>query len=103
MAFDGKEGEVVSLDDAARWTENYREANQGAIKAHMVGKDKLSSILGQSGCVGVRIYYGIDDDSNACLVLVGVTAEGSDITSGIIVERLPFCPPVCDASSALNG
>ena len=103
MAFDGKEGEQVSLDDAARWTENYRNANSGAIKAHTFGKTNLNDILNQNGCVGIRIYHGIDDSGVPCLVLVGVTAEQTDLTTGIVLERGVLCPPYCDNNSPLNG
>lgn len=103
MAFDGKEGEVVSLTEAAAWTANYRSAYPNSVKAHFAGKDNINSILNQTGCVGVRMYHGIDDDDQQVLILVGVNADERDMTSGIIVERLPFCPPVCDPNSSLNG
>jgi hypothetical protein len=101
MAFDGNEGEVVSLQDAATWTGNYRTANPGAIKAHTTGKNKLNSILNQEGCVGIRTYYALDEDGNKCLVMVGVGSNENDLISGVILERLPPCPPYCGDESAL--
>lgn len=101
--FTGDEGETVTLDEAKSFTANYRNANSGAIKAHTVGKNKLNSILNQTGCVGVKMYYGLDEDEAKCLVLVGVKEDGTDMTSGVIVERNPPCPPYCDDQSALNS
>lgn len=101
--FTGDEGEVISLDDGRSFTSNYRTANPGAIKAHTVGKNRLNSILNQTGCVGVKMYYGLDEEDAKCLVLVGVKEDGSDMTGGVIVERNPPCPPYCDDQSALNS
>lgn len=103
MAFTGKEGEQVSLTDAARWTANYRSANPNATKAAFAGKNILNSILAQTGCMGVRMYRGIDDNGVDCVVLVGCDSNGRDMTSGILAERLPLCPPICDDTSSLNG
>lgn len=102
MAFTGKEGEVVTLADAARWTGNYRTANPGQVKAHFFGKDQLRLITSQTGCVGIRMYHAIDDDGAKVLVLVGVDANEKDMTSGVILERGMSCPPLCDTTSALN-
>ena len=101
MAFNGNEGEVVSLEDAASWVANYGSENTG-IKAHTAGKNKLNSILNQTGCVGIRTYYAIDDQGNKCLVMVGVDANENDLENGVILERLPPCPPYC-GSGVLSG
>lgn len=102
MAFDGKEGKVVTLAEAAAWTAAYRDANPGEVKAHFIGKDKINSILGQTGCMGIRVYHGIIEGEGPCLVFVGADANGRDMQDGIIVERAPKCPPYCDDNSALS-
>lgn len=102
MAFDGKEGVVVSLEDAAAWTAAYRAANEGAVKGHFIGKDKINAILAQTGCMGVRCYHGLIEDEGPCIVFVGCDAAGRDMQNGIIVERTPKCPPYCDDDSALS-
>lgn len=103
MAFDGNEGKVVSLEDAASWTANYRAANPGAVQAHTAGKNKLNSILSQEGCVGIRTYHAIDEDGAKCIVMVGVDSSERDLTGGVILERMPPCPPYCGDGSALSG
>lgn len=101
MAFDGKEGEVVSLQDAASWTAAYRDANPGAVKAHFIGKDNINAILAQTGCMGIRVYHGIVEGEGPCLVFVGADGNERDLQNGVIVERTPKCPPFCDDNSAL--
>lgn len=101
MAFDGSEGGSITLEQGAAMTKNYRKANPDAIKAHFFGKDILNDILNQSGCTGIRMYYGIDDAGAKQLVLVGVDANENDMTE--LVADLSFiCPNVCDSNSALN-
>lgn len=97
MAFDGKEGEQISLAEGAAMTANYRNSD-GAFgaKAHFIGKDIINNILAQAGCVGIRVYYGLDSNGNKELVFVGVTADQNDMTSGIVAERIKPCPPYCD-------
>jgi hypothetical protein len=56
MSFDGNEGKVVTLEEAASWTTNFRNSIQpGETIAHFMGKNKLQEILEQENCVGVRI------------------------------------------------
>lgn len=105
MAFDGKEGEYVSLDDAARWTANFRTENPEAIKAHFYGKTKLNKILTQLGCKGLRIYNAIDDAGNYTFVVVGAKLNEDDQLGSAhkIVEMSHPCPPNCGRNNALNS
>ncbi len=104
MAFNGDEGTVVSLNDASRWTANYRKTvPAGDIIAHFIGKEKLLDILNQEDCVGARIYYGIGDDGKKNLILVGAEANENDMVDGIIIERLFPCPPLCSGKNSLNS
>lgn len=104
MSFNGTEGTVVTLNDASGWTANFRATiSSGDIIAHFVGKQKINAILEQEGCMGIRIYYGIDDDGEKNLILVGVAADENDMVNGVIVEKLVTCPPKCSTTNALNS
>ncbi len=104
MAFDGNEGEVVSLEDAESWLINWSTENpdEEEVRAHTVGVNKVNSILNQTGCVGIRIYYAIEDGKKS-LVLVGVNADEEDLENGVIVERIRPCPPYCGTTGVLAG
>jgi hypothetical protein len=111
------------LTQASEWTRNYRNQNPGAIKGHCIKKEQLSAILGQPGCEGVRMYYGLDDAGNRKLVMVGIDADENDIISTTataalraasdvespepastsIATDLPPCPPCCSVENALNS
>lgn len=104
--FTGSEGEAIDLAQAAEWTANYRNQNEGvadAIKAHFFGREILERILGQEGCVGIRMYYALDDKSQQQLILVGVNAEGQDMEDGTVADRSRVCPPDCGIESSLLG
>ncbi len=102
MAFNGSEGEEISLNEAATMTAAYRSANPNATRGHFMGSSILNSILAQSGCKGIRTYYGIDSSGQKQLVMVGVDANGDDMTSGIIADRGVGCPNVCSCVNPLN-
>jgi len=66
---------------------------------HRKGIDRL---LGQPGCTGVRIYPARHDDGRATIVLVGIAADGTDMTHGEFVQQPIDCPPDCDDASVLH-
>ena len=101
MAFDGTEGGEITLQTAVDMCAEYRRLNSGATKAHFFGKDILNDILDQEGCVGIRMYYGIDSDDQKQLVLVGVDSDEKDMTA-LVADLSKLCPTYCDTSSPLN-
>lgn len=104
MAFTGKEEHQITLEEAKKLIQNYKNKNTGQeIKAHYFGKEALQKLLEQEECVGIRIYYASQEDGTPELVIVGVNKEGKDLTSGIILERNWPCPPYCDGDSELNA
>lgn len=104
MAFKGKEGRPITLEQAKRWTKRYRKENDGAVRAHFYGCDQIRALLDEPGCVGIRIYYAIDDEGRRKLVLVGADAEennlvpkeqGKDDNPYRLLNDGVDCPPSC--------
>lgn len=101
---DGHENHYISLDDAAAMTERYRDQMSNTqIKGGFFGRDAISAILEQHECIGIRYYYGLDNDNKQVLILVGVNIEGNDITSGELAEVSLPCPPYCGDNNVLNS
>ena len=118
----------ISFEEAKKFTAGYRAEkaefmsadkmnDKEAKKGGFFGKDDLLELLNQKGCIGMRYYYGRNDDGSKNLVLVGVNGEGNDILpnpenanmvanragedeEAIILERGLPCPPYC---SSING
>ena len=103
MSFNGTESKKVTLAEASVWTSNYRRTiAQGEIIAHFFGKDKLNDILSQSGCMGIRMYHGIDNNKKN-IVLVGADANENDMVNGVLLENGVTCPNNCSSSNHLNS
>lgn len=101
MAFTGNEAEEFPLETAAVWTKNYRATiNPGDKVSHFFGKKIIQNILDQEGCMGIRIYYALDEEGKKQLIIVGADAEENDIYTGIIAERSYYCPPYCPSNSS---
>lgn len=103
MAFDGTEGDQIELETAAAWTKNYRGAHPEETKGHFFGKDILNDILNQTGCMGIRMYYAIDDDGNKQMVLAGANTDEDDMDSGVVADISVLCPPSCGRRNSLNS
>jgi hypothetical protein len=104
MAFTKDEGTFITLDEGSRMTAEFRKTiSPGDTIAHAVGANLVTAILSQENCNGIRMYYGLDENGNKQLVLVGVDANGDDITNGFIVDHMLPCPVTCSQKNSLNS
>lgn len=104
MNYTGNENHDISLKEAAVLTQRFRE-NLPVIDntiAEYFGKSALENVLAQNGCVGIRIYYGIDLNNIKRLVITGVDYNGNDLYEGNLMEAGTICPPVCSNNNPLN-
>ena len=53
------------------------------------------AFLAQEGCVGIRIYGGVNETGHISPVIVGVLSSGANLAKGELAERAPPCPPEC--------
>ena len=103
MAFDGTEGGEITLQQAAVLTAEHRLRNPTAHKGHFFGKDILNKILEQEGCMGIRMYYGLDKDSGKReLVIVGADEDEDDMLE-LVADFSQACPTRCSDSNYLNS
>ncbi len=100
MAFTGKEGETISLDEAKKLTGDYQKNHPGAVKAVFMGAEIIQKILDQQGCMGIRVYFG-EDNNQYTVVLVGANSNEDDMTEGVLADRGKPCPPDCPVQSPL--
>jgi hypothetical protein len=94
----------ITLPDAAEQARRarqggpYRVGDSGAFNA----KD-VAELLAQPGCVGLRYYKARNRAGDDSMVLVGVDADGNDMTAGVLLNG-PFpCPPYCPDDNDLNS
>lgn len=92
----------ISLADAAALTKRYQLANPKGIKAGAFHADQVLAMLTQAGCVGLRVYYGLNADGSSTLVLTGMDKADNDLTQGTLLQFVFPCPPFCGPGNSLN-
>jgi len=101
MAFNGTEGEIITLAEGAAMTKQWRRTNSNG-NAVYYGKNIINQLLGQSGVVGIRFHFAVDSDGKNTLVLTGVDADENDVLS-IIADKGIKCPIWCGSRNGLNS
>jgi hypothetical protein len=53
--------------------------------------------------MGIRVYYGEEDNGTPSLVFVGANDQENDQINGTIADKTIKCPPICSDPNALNS
>ena len=88
----------ISQDKVKQLTSNYEENKKKILKdefqketilptSETFDRAAFDQLLSQVGCVGIRIYYGMDEESNVKLVAVGVDKNGQDIHTSTTASK----------------
>jgi hypothetical protein len=93
----------ISLTDASALTKRYQIANPKAIKGCAFHGDQVLKMLGQPGCVAMRVYYGLNADGTGTVVLTGVDSADNDITGGVLLEWGFPCPLILYLGAAVEA
>lgn len=103
MAIGPNTGAEITLIEGQELTAEFNKIYPDEAKAFFIGRNQLAKILSQEDCIGIRIYNGYDATAGTMSqVLVGVDLGESDMTSGVILDRMGACPGgACDSSSPL--
>ena len=103
MAFDGSEGGQIALVKAAAMTKEHRRRSGSATLGHFFGRDAFLALLEQPGCVGIRIYYGMNTETGEKeLVMVGADSDENDMLE-LVMDLSVMCPSRCSIENALNS
>jgi hypothetical protein len=112
---------AISLERAIQLTTHYREHKDQIVNPEFAERNTLplaetfdraafDRLLSQPGCTALRLYYGLNEDSQLRAIFVGVNEKDSDLlpadasaTDGSIVEDGKVCPPNCGTDSPLNA
>jgi hypothetical protein len=102
MSVDATTGTFISLTKAesmvATWVA--LQSSQSMMidstnpKALAFGKEKIQQIIDQPGCIGLRIYNGVESGSKN-MIFVGVDITGNDLVNGLILDYGRPCPNEC--------
>lgn len=78
-------GEEISHELGAKLVKDYQDLNPNDV-SYTIGKNILSQILSQPGCVGIRFYNALNEEGNKTLVYVGVNEHGEDIVEYNVIN-----------------
>ncbi len=96
----------ISLSNAHAKTSAFRSSYPDSVLGIKVSPSDLSGIISQSGCVGFRFYFCLENPADAnslnCVV-VGIDSDGNDLYTGYLKNSGIMCPPDCSASNPLNS
>jgi sensor domain CHASE-containing protein len=94
---------IINLTQAETETHAYQNDAQfqGLTKSCAMDKSAYEQLMAQPGVVQVRTYFSLDSNSKLGVVVVGVDAQGNDMTSGVILGDSQRCPYYCPSNSSL--
>jgi hypothetical protein len=114
LSYSPNTGEFISRAAAKDGIDEYKASDafdaNDELKAHFFGKNKIDEVMAQSGCIGIRIWYGIgpndEDEMAPQLYIVGVDVNGNDILptgqEKVLDASMP-CPKYCPTGSSLEN
>ena len=103
----------IPLQQAAEMTTLFRQQNESILApeyrkqnilphSETFNRDAFEKLLAETGCAGIRIYYGMDEKLKVHAILVGVNDSNEDIltpqsnqpqsTAPVIAEERQRCP-----------
>jgi hypothetical protein len=82
-----KVGGEISHESAHEMIRTWQNANPNENPAYYLGRNIIEKILAQPGCVGMRFYYGINEQGQKTLVYMGMDANGQDIVKQTVVSQ----------------
>ena len=116
---------LISLDKAKKLTGFFKKERGRLVNPGVPFKDvipysetfdrsAIDRLLNLEGCVGIRIYNGLDEEFKLHSIIVGVNDKGEDLVipgttegadteeGGLVVEDGVRCPPTCPDTTLLN-
>ncbi|TDB67839.1 hypothetical protein [Arundinibacter roseus] len=115
--FTGEEGKLISAKEATTIINRFHEKKkkEGSkpktyTEAQFFGNKQLAKLMQKEGCVGLRFYFGVSEDTEFSdhIVVVAVNEDGKDLTStriglkdmpedrGDALTGGPVCPHSCN-------
>ncbi len=100
MALPGPRDHTITVETAAEMTKRHRD---NFIKGGFFWKDQVLEMLGGNDSVGMRYYYGLDENAKQVLILTAVDEQGNDLYDQTLLELAFPCPEICSEANPLNS
>jgi hypothetical protein len=80
-------GAEISMKTAIQFTKAYADTHPNENLSYHLGRNIIEHILAQPGCVGMRFYYGYNNEGQKTLVYVGLDVNGNDLVKQTMVTE----------------
>ncbi|MFM6975308.1 MAG: hypothetical protein ACKOW2_00455 [Sphingobacteriaceae bacterium] len=74
--FNSTVGAPIEAALGIKWIENFKKTNGGQVKNYMMAVKDLKQILSNTDCIGVCLYFAIDENNNYHILPIGVNTKG---------------------------
>ncbi|MFL5744925.1 MAG: hypothetical protein ACJ751_09690, partial [Niastella sp.] len=108
-----KIGALISLEKAKEMIESWQNQEPEAVKSILYGRNIFEQLMQVPGCVGIRVFNGLNDDGQQAFVFVPVGERNQNILNysvykenGMVVVEAPIadgglpCPTYCPVPAA---
>lgn len=96
---------TITLETAQTWAAAWQSNPANKTKAFLIPKEDITQLFEYDGVCDVRTYFGMDENGNQKLMIVGVDRYGNDLIdeslNRFIYDFALKCPDVCDTRSPL--
>jgi hypothetical protein len=112
MELTGKEGEFVSQKVASAKQVKHLKfraeklKDKDPVRSQFFGKEKLMELLSKPECMGLKIFYGQEENETPNLILVAANKNLKNLVgdstglkdggNGDYLTNGPYCPHVCN-------
>lgn len=95
---------TITLEQAQQWAENWNKHKlaffaKRDLKAFAIPRQVIEDVSSDPEVVHVRTYFGLDDELNPHLIVVGTNADGNDLIDEArgqhIYNFAISCPTYC--------
>ncbi|MFM6975504.1 MAG: hypothetical protein ACKOW2_01485 [Sphingobacteriaceae bacterium] len=69
-------GVPIQLATGIQWIENYKRENAGQGKEYILAAQDLKNILSNTDCVGICLYFALDENLSPQLLPIGINSNG---------------------------
>lgn len=94
-------GKDIGYEAGAKMVKRHFDQNPDDAVAHFIGRNIIEKILAQPGCIGLRLFTGLDEMGIRKPIFIGVDKAGNNILridmskKGILASGVKICPPYC--------
>ncbi len=104
-----KVGKDIGYESGAKMVKRHFDQHPDEATAAFMGREIIEGILSQPGCIGLRVFNGVDELGIRKPIFVGADKNGNNILhldttrKAIVAGGAKICPPYCGVNEDLEA